>query len=459
MAADDGPSFSEELLRVYYQRLFPYDQMWRWLCYGNDPLSSSGQVDKTYINRREMSFTIANDIYIRYQCFKDKADMVAQIQKMQPHKMDIGAVFSVPPRDHATVKAGAFKPVERELVFDIDLTDYDDVRTCCSGAKVCGRCWGYMAMAMKVMDASLRDDFGFKHILWVFSGRRGVHCWVCDDNARRLPNDARSAVAAYLSVVAGGEGKGKKVASLTWPLHHALQRAYDALEPMFRENIIGEDGQGLLADPENWRKLLRTIPYDGVADDLDASWQAAQFSQTPEQRWQEAVSAVMARADKEAQRQRNKKSKTASSGGSGGGEEGKGTATSGYLWKYEAVFTHAYPRLDVNVSTHMNHLLKSPFVAHPKTGRVCVPINCARAEEFDPFSVPTLGQLVAEIDANAASQSSPGSGDSGGADIERTSLHKYVQCFEASFLRPLSAAIRKAQRDAADREAAVTVDF
>lgn len=61
-------------------------QMWRWLCYGNDPSSTSSQVDKTYINRREMSFTIANDIYIRYQCFKDKADMVAQIQKMQVSK-------------------------------------------------------------------------------------------------------------------------------------------------------------------------------------------------------------------------------------------------------------------------------------------------------------------------------------------------------------------------------------
>lgn len=36
-------------------------------------------------------------------------------------------------------------------MFDIDLTDYDDVRTCCSGAKICNRCWSYMTMAVSLI--------------------------------------------------------------------------------------------------------------------------------------------------------------------------------------------------------------------------------------------------------------------------------------------------------------------
>jgi DNA primase small subunit len=56
------------------------------------------------------------------------------------------------------MQPSALRPEQRELVFDIDMTDYDEIRTCCSGAAICRRCWGYIAGAVKVLDHTLRGE-------------------------------------------------------------------------------------------------------------------------------------------------------------------------------------------------------------------------------------------------------------------------------------------------------------
>jgi DNA primase small subunit len=65
----------------------------------------------------------------------------------------------------------------------------------------------------------------------------------------------------------------------------------------------------------------------------------------------------------------------------------------------DIILQYTYPRIDAEVSKHRNHLLKAPFCVHPKTGRICVPVDPETIDEFDPELVPTVGQLLRELDA------------------------------------------------------------
>lgn len=145
------------------------------------------------------------------------------VLRLMPSRFEIGPVYSTNPRDRKTLRnSSAFKPLAKELCFDIDLTDYDDIRTCCDKATICNKCWQFMTMAIKVVDVALREDFGFKHIMWVYSGRRGAHAWVCDKKARSMDDQKRRAIANYLEVIRGGSQSGKKV-NVKRPLHPHLR--------------------------------------------------------------------------------------------------------------------------------------------------------------------------------------------------------------------------------------------
>lgn len=307
--------------------------------------------------------------------------------------------------------------MQRELVFDIDMTDYDDVRTCCSEANICNKCWKFMAIACKLIDIALRDDFGFEHILWVFSGRRGIHCWVCDKQARHLDAKGRGAIADYLQVsVSSGEGSVTKV-NLFDKQHPSIKRAKEfILGEQFKEIII--DDQDLFGTPEGVEKLLKAVPDEEVRADLKNH--LAESSSDSQSIWN-AFKQYM--------------------------EMNRSILKLKYKHIIDEIqLAMLYPRLDINVSKATNHLLKSPFCVHPKTGKVCVPFKPSLVDKFDPMAVPTIKSLLDEINVfdiklNEATEADDTREKSRIKDNKKTSMQKGLHIFE-DFLRHLEKSLK-----------------
>ncbi|CAE6457758.1 unnamed protein product [Rhizoctonia solani] len=386
---------SPEITLAFYRRLYPFKPIYNWL--------NQDHVPSRLITNREFALTLPGDVYLRYNSFSNVEEMKKEICRYNPTRFEIGPVYSARPRDKKSLRPGALTPTARELVFDIDMTDYDSIRTCCVGKGICRRCWKFIAVAVKVLDRTLRQDFGYKHLMWVYSGRRGIHLWISDKEAMDLTDDERRAIVQYIEVVKGGKDQTKKVnirpsasGNATGPIHPALQKSLEILSEDFGDLILID--QDVFAKPDSWQELLQLLPDKDLVNLLQMSWDGREISS--EAKWKELRSAISSMKD-------NRK----------------------VLMKTvieDIVFQYSYPRIDTEVSKHRNHLLKAPFCVHPGTGRICVPVDAAHVDEFDPENVPTIGGLLRELDEVPTTQP----GVEHHSDWEHTSLKPYVEMLE-----------------------------
>lgn len=130
--------------------------------------------------------------------------------------------------------------------------------------------------------------------------------------------------------------------------------------------------------------------------------------------------------------------------------------------KQDILLEYTYPRLDVEVGKKRIHLLKSPFVVHPGTGRVCVPITAAgdmkRAEAFDPLSVPRVTELLKEVDEFGSGDDSAnvnGFVEDGVTmrklnDWEKTRLKSYVELFDGHIKALMKSEMVRVKRERDD---------
>ncbi|KAG1842294.1 hypothetical protein C8R48DRAFT_751098 [Suillus tomentosus] len=287
---------------------------------------------KDLFTNREFAFTLQGDVYLRYNCFsnaeelrKQAATIFLHLGALNPTRFEIGPMYSSRRKLARSVKSGKlFTPLKRELVFDIDMTDYDGVRTCCTSAGICKRCWAFIANAVRVLDSALRTQFGYHHLLWVYSGRRGIYL----------------AVVGALTVIEGGKEMAKKV-NVRGVARRATPEICHLLWSRMWYQLL--DNQECFLSKDGWRTLLKLVPDKKIP-----------LSRT----------------------------------------------------------SFCNPRLDAEVSKHRNHLLKVPFC-------VCIPVDPNRVENFDPNAVPTVMQLLQELDKAGE-----------GANWEHTSLKPYVDMLD-----------------------------
>jgi len=140
------------------------------------------------LERRELAPRWASGAMKRYQTYG--ADVPGAMRKLRPHALQFGGILE---------RGLEYGPEQRaigELVFDVDMDDYDRAGVCeCVRGRVCAACWTmYMEPARAVLDYVLRTWFGFRKLLHVFSGRRGFHVWVLDMRAVLLTSEQRKAV-------------------------------------------------------------------------------------------------------------------------------------------------------------------------------------------------------------------------------------------------------------------------
>ncbi|XP_057321181.1 DNA primase small subunit-like [Microplitis mediator] len=347
-------------LKDYYKSVFPKSKIKFWLTYGNiEPFEL-----------REFSFRTVEDKFSRYESFENEKELYDKLLKLIPNRIDVGPIYNKRPFWNSKSK---LIPLKKELVIDIDLTDYDDIRICCAKDKICGKCWKYMKVACKIINSSLQEDWNFKNILWAFSGRRGIHAWVCDKEVLMYDTLKRSSISGFYQLISGNcFGRSRIRINIINPF---LERSLKIIDQVFIPLCVVE--QDMLGN-ERVDRFIDLLPSRGTKDEVKKLFESVDKS---EDRWNAFVNYFNSKISSES-----------------------GVWVDNKYFIEEIKLLFCYPRIDRNVTTTLNHLLKLPFSIHPATNRVSVPFDPADVDSFDPLAVPTLWRVIDEknnyIDSN-----------------------------------------------------------
>lgn len=192
-------------LRQFYVAHFPIDELFKLLLISE---------------RREFAAQLDNQKIVRYMPFSTAEKLREWLLRTCPLKLDLGCEY----KDSNMKAAGC---LWREFVLDIDMSDYfkeenkikktkrdkkdkqedigesvpfqsdifENVHFC---GELCENCTFQMSQVIEVLYQILYHNLGFRRIIFFFSGNKGFHCYILDENVRHLSNYIRESIVIYL---------------------------------------------------------------------------------------------------------------------------------------------------------------------------------------------------------------------------------------------------------------------
>ena len=311
------------------------------------------------------------EYFKRFVSVGTAAQLKKEMEKHVMRELHVGSVYSKECHLAKSVLSGCVS-VGRELVFDIDIQDKsifgavskDDLPACDFAMRT-------LLLSANILRASVHELFGFKHFLFSYSGRRGIHLTVLDKRAFDLSAEARAAITACLSapsfkndprllfdVITPNPSFGKETKAAIAVAHGQL------LKPR------GKGGVGLLQLQRDRNRFLDLL-FDPklLKWKFDVDLAASTRHAAIDTKSGEACMAVIKKRVSVSRFFENRLKLV--------------------------LFSIVWPVLDVGASRD-GHLMKSEFSVHGSTDRIATPFDLRNEEPiWDVGKCPTASALLA----------------------------------------------------------------
>jgi hypothetical protein len=389
---------STSAMRYYLKKLYPCDSISHMMTMTQPQLQSQEtnedaeemQVEPSPIVAkfyRQLGFS-ANDKFWRdkQRCVTSHRAFVHELWERAPDQVHFGALQLYDERGQETT-------CHQELVFDIDVTDFTQYCACgavcanggdcrskaggnacvacectsgqrhtrycqCDGAsKACTTCWLHIEGAAELLHFLLVRQLGIaeRNLLWVFSGKKGIHCLVNDRLYTAMTLQHRTALYQLLQR-GDSAARLKEFGAAVWASDNDAAQRW---EELFVENVVCRRHM-LLNDVfvRDCLELVR-VHYPALHHQLEQRWSSSSGTGSSLSRWQTLKLLEY-------------------------GQFVEGCPPSLLL-----VLHYYYPRIDRGPLCTRNHLIKLPFSVHKsKPHNIALPLE--RRHVVERHGLPAL---------------------------------------------------------------------